>query len=173
MRTSRAGRIAVLAVLVVATSAGLAAAVVPAERVLVVTDAGSGESLLVRPVVQNTTVVLAYNHSVEKTPVRDVYEVRGTNLQHVRMKFQSYGWGLPSGADVHRSGGWFVFDPGRTYEELFVKPGRVAGHQLHVGDGTYDLVERSSGRTIRIRVVRRSVLSGGISVVTNETPLNR
>lgn len=172
MRTSRARRITLLAVLVVAASAGLAAAV-PVERVLVVTDAGSGESLLVRPVAQNATVVLAYNHSVEKTPVRDVYEVRGTNLQHVRMKFQSYGWGLPSGADVHRSDGWFVFDPGRTYTELFVKPGRVAGHQLHVGDRTYDLVERSSARTIRIRVVGRSVLSAGISVVTNETPLNR
>lgn len=172
MRTSRARRFTLLAVLVVATSAGLAAAV-PAERVLVVTDTGSGESLLVRPVVQNTTVVLAYNHSVEKTPISDVYEVRGTKLRHVRMKFQSYGWGLPSGADVHRSDGWFVVDPGRTYAELFVKPGRVAGHRLHVGDRTYDLVQLSSARTIRIRIERQSVFSAGISAVTNETPLKR
>lgn len=164
MRALSGRRVAVLAVLALVLSAGVAAAV-PAERVLVVADAGTGERLLVRPVAENTTVTLAYVHSVERTPVRDVYAVRGTRLENTRMLFQSYGWGLPAGAAVRRVDGWFVFDPAGTYDDLYVKPGRVAGHELGVGDETYDLVALSSARTVRVGVERRSALAAALSNV--------
>lgn len=161
MRALSGRRVAVLALLAVVLSAGLAAAV-PAERVLVVADAETGERLLVRPVAENATITLAYVHSVEKTPVRDVYAVRGTALENTRMRFQSYGWGLPARADVRQVDGWFVFDPAGTYDDIYVTPGRIAGHELRVGDETHDLVALSSARTVHVSVERRSALAAAL-----------
>ena len=134
------------------------AAATPADSALVVEGANSGERLLTAPIEEGTTVALNYTHSVEKTPVHDVYTVHDDSLEMTRMEFQSYGWGLPSRANVTRENGWYVFDPPGDYEELYVEPGRVAGHRLRVGDRTYDLVERSNAEGVRLHVTERSVL---------------
>lgn len=133
-------------------------AAAPAGTVLVVADADTGERLLAVPVEQGQRVTLAYTHSVERTPVEDVYAVDGTALDNVAMRFQSYGWGLPAGADVRRSDGFLMFDPDRRYERLHVSPGPTAGHELLVGDRRYDLVALSGGATVRLTVERRSAL---------------
>ncbi len=151
-------RLVVVVLLVVGGSVGFAAAT-PSERVLVVEDADTGNRLLTVPVEEGSTVTLSYTHSVEKTPVEDVYTVNGTRLDNTLMRFESYGWGLPARANVTLRNGWFVFDPDRSYDELYVKPGRVAGHTLTVDSETYDLVERSNASTVRIAVTRRSPLS--------------
>lgn len=137
---------------------GVAGAAVPTERAVVVSDADSGEPLFSVPVAEGDRVTLAYNHSVEKTPVRDVYAVRGTTLDNVEMRFQSYGWGLPAREDVRLEDGWFVFDPDREYEALVVQPHSAADHRLVAGDRSYDLVERSDGRAVRLEIERRTVL---------------
>ncbi|PSP54738.1 DUF1850 domain-containing protein [Halobacteriales archaeon QS_1_67_19] len=125
---------------------------------LVVTDTETGERLLVAPVSEGTTVALNYTHSVEQTPVLDVYEVNGTDLEMVRMEFQSYGAGLPAREAVTvTENDTFVFDPDRRYERLHVKPGEIAGHELIVGDRTYDLVALSDARSVTIRVTNRSL----------------
>ncbi|WP_435345512.1 DUF1850 domain-containing protein [Haloarchaeobius sp. HRN-SO-5] len=146
-------RLTVLMALVVCT-AGFAVGS-PAERVLVVADADTGDRLLTVPVDEGTAVTLAYTHSVEKTPVEDRYVVNGTSLDNTQMRFQSYGWGLPAGANVSERDGWFVFDPDRSYESVVVQPGRIAGHELWVDGETYDLVELSSASAIRLSVERR------------------
>lgn len=138
--------------------AGVAAAV-PAGTVLVVADAESGERLLVAPVGENTTVALEYTHSVERTPVRDVYAVRGDRLAMTRTEFESYGWGFPAGANVTRENGSFVARPDRSYAAVTVKPGRIAGHELVVGDRRYDLVGLSDARAVRMHVTDRSTLA--------------
>ncbi|MFC6837452.1 DUF1850 domain-containing protein [Halomarina ordinaria] len=140
------------------------AAAVPADRALVVSDTETGERLLVTPVEENTTVALEYTHSVEKTRVLDVYEVRGDRLVTTRMEFESYGWGLPADANVTMTeNDTFAYNPGGSFEELYVKPGRIAGHRLHVGDRTYDLVERSDARSVHLTVERRSALDVALS----------
>lgn len=149
-----AGPLAVAVFLLVAGSVGLAVA--QPDSVLVVEDARTGERLSTHPVSDGSTMTLAYTHSVERTPVEDVYTVNGTRLDNTEMRFSSYGWGLPSGVNVTTEDGWFVFDPDRSYAELYVKPGRVAGHTLTVDGDTDDLVERSDARTVRIAVERRS-----------------
>ncbi|WP_368408661.1 DUF1850 domain-containing protein [Halorussus salilacus] len=124
---------------------------------LVVADAETDEQLLSVPVSDGATVALNYTHSVEKTPVLDVYEVDGTELEMVRMEFESFGAGLPSRADVNRTDeGRYAFDPGGSYESLTVKPGEVAGHELIVADRTCDLVALSDARSVTIRVTDRS-----------------
>lgn len=155
----RAASLVFVSVLVLALAlAGGAAAMAP-ERALVVEDADTGERLLVEPVENETTVTLAYNHSVEGSPVRDVYAVRGDQLVMTRMEFASYGWGFPAQANVTRENGSFVSHPDDVrLTELYVSPGYVAGHELYVGDETYDLVERSNGDAVRIHIEHRSLL---------------
>ena len=127
------------------------------DRLLVVADAETDERLLAVPVSEGTTVALNYTHSVEKTPVLDVYEVNGTELEMVRMEFQSYGAGLPSRADVNiTENGTFVFDPEGSYDHVYVKPGEIAGHELIIDDRTYDLVALSDAQSVNVYVTNRS-----------------
>jgi hypothetical protein len=161
MRTGRsAGRwaLALTALLLVGAVAAGVGATVPTGRALVVSDVDTGDPLFSVPVDDGDRVVLAYDHSVEKTPVRDVYAVRGTSLDNVEMRFQSYGWGLPARENVTLEEGWFVFDPDREYEEIVVQPHPAASHRLVAGGVTYDLVERGDGGAVRLAVEHRTVL---------------
>lgn len=151
-------RFVAVALALAVVSVGLVAAT-SSERVLVVEDADTGERLLTVPVHEGSTVTLAYTHSVEKTPVEDVYTVNGTGLDNTVMRFESYGWGLPARENVTLRDGWFVFDPDRSYDELYVKPGRVADHTLRVDGRAYDLVELSNANSVRITVTRRTPIS--------------
>jgi hypothetical protein len=143
---------------------GAAATSLPAGQALVVEDADSGEELLRVPVEENTTVALEYTHSVEKTRVLDAYAVHGDELVMTRMEFQSYGWGLPARVNVSQENGSFVFDPDGSYEELYVKPGRIAGHELHVGDRTYDLVALSDANSVRMYIADRTLLEAALAM---------
>ncbi|WP_224333422.1 DUF1850 domain-containing protein [Haloprofundus halobius] len=151
--------LALASVVVLALVLAGGAAAVQSERVLVVEDAETGERLLATPVENGTTVTLAYNHSVEGSPVRDVYAVRGDELVMTRMEFASYGWGFPAQANVTRENGSFVYRPDDVrLSELHVSPGGVAEHRLHVDDKTYDLVARSDGETVRVHLEHRTKL---------------
>ncbi|WP_306054707.1 DUF1850 domain-containing protein [Natronococcus wangiae] len=135
-----------------ATPLGVAAAAAARspDRLLVVDDQDSGERLLERPVDDGQTVVLSYTHSVEKTPVRDVYEVDDDALRMVRMEFYSFGAGLPTD-DVERTDDGYVVYRDDRYERLPVAPREIPGHELVVGDDRYDLVALADDRvTIQI-----------------------
>ena len=154
-----------LAVLVVVSA--LVGASVPAQQTLVVSTVEDGDVLVTAPVQEDTRVALAYTHSVERSRVVDTYRVRDGRLEMTRMEFESYGWGLPADANVTRVDGVFVYDPPGTFETVTVKPGRIAGHRLHVGDRTYDLVNRSDARAVTITVERRSALAVAIDHFTS------
>jgi hypothetical protein len=147
-----------LAVAVAVVALGSAAAA-PDRQVLVVTDAETGEPYLKTPVDDGTVVALEYTHSVEKTRVYEAYTVRDDRLVMTRMEFESFGWGLPSHANVTRENGTFIYDPPGSYERLTVAPGRIAGHRLHVGNETYDLVAVSNGRSVTFSIHHRSAFA--------------
>ncbi|AXG08576.1 DUF1850 domain-containing protein [Haloplanus rubicundus] len=150
--------VAAVAFVVLVAALGSAAAV-PDRRVLVVSDAETGETYLETPVDNGTVVALEYTHSVEKTRVYEAYTIRGDRLEMTHMEFESYGWGLPSRANVTRKNGTFIYDPPGSYERLTVAPGRIAGHRLHVGDETHDLVALSNGRSVTLSIHRRSAFA--------------
>ncbi len=114
----------------------------------------AGEQYLVHG-ADGTTVALEYC-TVSAYAVYDEYTVRGDHLEMTRMEFESFGWGLPSGANVTREDGMYVFDPPGNYTRVTVSPGDVAGHKLHVGAETYDLVARTNGRSVHLYVTQRS-----------------
>ncbi|WP_347877778.1 DUF1850 domain-containing protein [Halobacterium sp. R2-5] len=150
--------VAVLVALLVAL-AGVAAGV-STGQVLVVEDVDTGERYVTEPVETGSTVELRYMHSVEKTPVNDVYRVDGGTLANTRMEFESYGWGLPSRVNVTNVNGTFVYDPPEpimTLESLSVSPGRIANHTLIVDDRRIDLVSKTNASDVRIHVERRTL----------------
>jgi hypothetical protein len=174
IRSSRAVLAVTLAALTVLAGVALVAvsgSVAGAERVLVVTDADSGERLAAIPVESGSTITLAYTHSVEKTPVRDVYRVEGERLVNDRMVFHSYGAGLPANQPVERTDdGAFVVTPNRSYERLAVSPGERAGHELIVDGDRRDLVALADGADVVLGVERReSGLPALGAVVAGET----
>jgi hypothetical protein len=133
--------------LVVAGATTVAASSVRSETTLVVADADSRERLLEIPVDQGAEVTLAYTHSVQKTPVEDVYVVDGAELRADRSVFHSFGAGLPT-ENVTRTDEGYVVSGSESHDELFVVPGTVAGHELVVGDDRYDLVEAADGGVV-------------------------
>ena len=131
----------------------LVVAGVPAGQTLVVADADTGDRLLTIPVDDGTEVTLSYTHSVEKTPVEEVYVVDGTALEQTRIEFHSYGAGLPANAAVERTdAGSFVAYPNDTFQRLAIAPGTVAGHVLTVGEDEYDLYSLSGGTSVIVSV---------------------
>jgi hypothetical protein len=154
-----------VALVVVALVAAAATSAVPTGRTLVVEDTETGETYLRTPVENGTSVVLAYTHSVEKTPVTDGYLVAGDRLVLHRMTFESYGWGLPSRVNVTRENGHFVYDPPGELRRLTVAPGEVAGHRLHVGNRSYDLVSLTDERSVDIHLTRRSAFAAATDPV--------
>lgn len=156
--------VAVVALLVAVAAGGTAAAVAHpdsplTERVIVV-ESSDGETLIESDA---EGFVLSYTHSVEKTPVIETYERRDGRLVMTRMEFSSYGAGLPAQADVEPTGnGSFVFAPNDATEELYVKPGRIAGHELRIDGTSHDLVALSDAETVRIYVGTRTTLRSEI-----------
>ena len=111
-------------------------------------DSSVDERVLEIHVEAGSEITLAYTHSVEKTPVEDVYVVNGTLLDHDRMVFNSFGAGLPSEAEVNRTDDGLVASIDRTFERVYVVPGSIAGHELIVDDDRYDLVDIADGERL-------------------------
>ncbi|AGB35928.1 DUF1850 domain-containing protein [Natronococcus occultus] len=118
-----------------------------ADRTLVVADAESGDRLFEIPVDQGDAVTIAYTHSVEKTPIEDVYVVEDSSLRADRSVFHSFGAGLPT-SDVERTEEGYVVEGTETHDELRLAPGEIAGHELRVGERRYPLAEAADGRVV-------------------------
>lgn len=136
----------ILLAVLVATAAGVAA--VPSEQTLVVTDADSGERLLEEPVDDGTVVTLSYTHSVEKTPVEDIYIVEGTTLQLDRMMFRSHGAGLPTEGGIEKTDDGFMLPLNESHEQVVVAPRPVPGHELVINGDRHDLVALTDGSVV-------------------------
>ncbi len=139
------------------------------ERRLVVTDLASGDRYLDVAVSEGDGVVLAYTHSVEKTPVRDVYVVEGEALRMERTEFSSFGAGLPTDG-VYRIEDGYAVDNDERFTELTVAPSDVAGHELVVDGERHDLTGAEG--SVAITVEAGSFLSGarlGIGMSSSAT----
>jgi hypothetical protein len=138
-----------------------AVAVLATERSLEVrvSAARSGRALVRAPVEAGARIELRYRHSVERTPVVEIFEVGPAGLEFVEMRFSSQGAGLPTEGYVLEDG-VFVLRRRRHVGELPVTVSAISGHALWIrgqridlvdaaGDGAPLLVRASSVRRLR------------------------
>lgn len=152
--TQRRALYVIAAVILVGIAVGVTATASFGETVLVVED--DGGEILTAEADDGTTASLEYVHSVEKTPVRDVYVVEDGGIRFDRTEFVSFGAGLPT-EDIERNEeGAYVHEPNdsQVKDEVVVSTGEIAGHELVVNDERYDLAGPTDGGTVRIYVTR-------------------
>jgi len=147
----------IVAVLVLVGATATVTSTASAQRTLVVTDVDTGDELLSVPVDDGDVVTLSYTHSVEKTTVEDIYVVDGTQLRMDRMVFHSHGAGLPSDAPIKTTEEGLVLEFDKSYDEVGVVPGWIAGHELIVDSERYDLVSLSDD-AVTLSVTERTLV---------------
>ena len=118
-----------------------------------VADLGSGRVLWSRAVRPSERVELHYVHSVERTPIVEVFQPEPDGLRFIEMRFSSQGAGLPT-QGYTREGDHFVLRGDRMIGALPVRVSAVARHSLQVGEDRVDLV-RLAGDGAGVSIVSR------------------
>jgi len=79
-----------------------------------------------------------YIHSIHKTPVDEEFVISGKKLELVRLRYDTYGVGMPSdGGDAFRiEDNRFVIDMKRSFDKIDIRVSHVPGHGL-VFNGTF------------------------------------
>jgi hypothetical protein len=106
---------------------------------LTIADLGSGRVFWHRAVQPGERIELHYVHSVERTPVVEVFRAEADGLWFIEMRFVSQGAGLPT-QGYAREGDHFVLRGNQKVGGLPVRVSAVAGHYLRIGDDRVDLV---------------------------------
>lgn len=133
-RARISGKAAIIAGLVaVAAILGLALnlAIVPA---LIIED--SRGATLARIPLPDGKFIHHYIHSVHKTPVDEYFEVHGKDLELTKVKYDTYGVGMPSdgGEGFSEENGRFVVILHRTFSRIPIRVSIVPDHGVIVGD---------------------------------------
>lgn len=79
-----------------------------------------------------------YIHSIHKTPVDEEFIVSGKKLELVRLRYDTYGVGMPSdgGESFRIEDNRFVIDMSRLFSRLDIRVSHIPGHGLLI-DGSF------------------------------------
>lgn len=126
---------------------------------LIVADMNTEEVLFSKKVEQGERFEITYIHSVERSPVKEIFEVRGQDIYTMESHTESFGAGMPyTGEKIEMKDGKFVIkDINRKVHggTLRVRPSSVFPHHIKIGEE--DLVISDppyEGRNLEIKVVR-------------------
>ncbi len=121
-----AGLVAIAAILVLV----LNVKIVPA---LIIQD--SKGTTIVRLPLYDGQFIHHYIHSVHKTPVDEYFEVHGKTLELTKVKYDTYGVGMPSdgGEGFSEENGRFVVILHRTFSIIPIRVSIVPDHGVIVG----------------------------------------
>lgn len=150
-----------LAALALVVLAGAMASLVPAFVVLEVREWRRGRLLYLAPVRPQSRFEVTFVHSVERTPVREVFTVGpDLDIYLVETVYESFGAGLPTTAE---EGARFVLEGGtmritglhRRIGQLVLSVSPVPGHVLRVANRAVTLADLADpGTALGIKVVR-------------------
>ncbi|AKG73068.1 DUF1850 domain-containing protein [Salinicoccus halodurans] len=126
---------------------------------LVVAEYETGETLYETRVDQGERFAITYIHSVERSPVKEVFEVRNEEIYTMESHTESFGAGMPyNGEDVEMKNGKFIIrniDRKVHGGSLKVRPSSVFPHHIEIGGSTITISEAPySGKNLEIKVVR-------------------
>jgi len=123
------------------------------EMELVLSDKESGQVYATFPVENGDTYAVEFVHSVNKSPVRDVYEIREGEIWNIQCIYYGFGAGveeeLGEGETLSygENGEMIISDINKKMDNLVIVVGTISDHTLYLGDETIslrDLCGRSS-----------------------------
>lgn len=132
MKRTVAAAIVAVALLVVLLLRGVAME----PRLILSNEAGRQVATLALP---GGGFVHRYIHSIHKSPVDEEFVVRGMKIDLVRLRYDSYGVGMPSdGGEAFRiEDGRFVVDLRRRFSRLDIRVSHLEGDGLTIGGVFY------------------------------------
>lgn len=149
------------AIVILAAAAILLISFFSPRLTLRVQDMRSGVKLYQAPVKEGDEFTIEFVHSVERTPVKEVFRIEeDCNIYVVETEYESFGAGLPT---IHDEGEESLFKEGkiritgmrRKLEPFLVAVSPVPGHVLTVGGEEVVLASLAEpGTGLRISVVR-------------------
>jgi hypothetical protein len=104
---------------------------------LVIEDADTGRVYATRPAPEGMEFAISFVHSVNQSPVTDVFRVEGAGIRPVEARFRSFGAGIPDvledGLSLSRDGpGLVVTGFRQDFTELRYIVGVVSDHILFI-----------------------------------------
>jgi len=110
-------------------------------------------------------VVLSYIHSLERTPVEDVFILQGDRIWLYEERVKSHNAGLPTfdqyPGSMIKTKDWLIFRGGRRhwpYVQCRVGNDSIGENILTIGSKRYELYNTYRGESIRLYVLMRPLL---------------
>ena len=120
---------------------------------LVLSDSQSGQVYATYPVENGDTYAVEFVHSVNKSPVRDVFEIREGEIWNTQCIYYGFGAGveeeLAEGEVLTfgENGEMIISNIEKKMDNLVIVVGTISDHTLYIGEETIslrDLCGRSS-----------------------------
>lgn len=120
---------------------------------LVLSDVDSGQVYATYPVETGDTYAVEFIHSVNKSPVRDVFEIRGKEIWNTQCIYYGFGAGVEETLNpgetlsYGENGEMIISNIEKKTENLVIVVGTISDHTLYLGDEAIslrDLCGRSS-----------------------------
>lgn len=119
-------------------------------KVLLASDFRTSEYLRSWRISQGDTFEVVYTHSVQLTPVSEIYMVQGKDIILTETYFQSFGAGLPSTTPYKfeiTDNGFRIYDINEIIDNLVYRTGAVrANHILIIDDEEFKFTDFSKPR---------------------------
>lgn len=107
------------------------------QSVLIVKTLNPDRTVLCARMTEGEEWAVSYTHSVNKRPVYDYLQIRGTQLLIARSRYDAFGAGMPETTTPENplrvgKNGWLEYTVNRLVPDVRIFVGRVAGHRLHL-----------------------------------------
>ncbi len=141
------------AVMIFITAAAFLPGCSPGGTSLVLSNADSGQVYATYPVENGDTFAVEFIHSVNKSPVCDVYEIREGEIWNTQCIYYGFGAGveeeLGEGETLSygENGEMIISNIEKKIDNMVIVVGTISDHTLYLGDETIslrDLCGRSS-----------------------------
>jgi hypothetical protein len=135
-------------------------------QALVLKNADTGEVMAAYPIDDGHEFSITFIHSVNKSPVTDVYEIHGKEIYVIRTKYYSFGAGVQTEVEEGQTleygldGSMIVSGFNRRIDKLSYIVGTVSDHMLEIGGETISLRELcGKNTTVQFCIERKLFLN--------------
>lgn len=126
---------------------------------IIIEDMNTGEELFSQRIEERERFEVSYIHSVERSPVNEIFEVRGDEIYTMESHTESFGAGMPyEGEDVELADGKFIIrNINRKVHggTLRIRPSSVFPHHIKIGDKDLIISDPPyKGRNLEVKLIK-------------------